>query len=56
VCSLSLVRARSNGGESEKVRRLAEMGFEMGAIRRAMSDSGGDEAAALERLISGLAS
>lgn len=50
-----LLFARSNGGESEKMTRLIEMGFDVHAIRRALSESNGDEQGALERLISGTA-
>jgi len=35
--------------------RLIEMGFDVHAIRRALSESSGDEQGALERLISGTA-
>lgn len=38
-------------GEAEKVARLAAMGFDEKAIRRALAQSSGDEAAALERLL-----
>jgi ubiquitin-conjugating enzyme (huntingtin interacting protein 2) len=42
-----------NGGEAEKAARLAEMGFDGSAIRRALSECSGDEQQALERLCSG---
>lgn len=41
----------ANTGERDKVARLAQMGFDEPAIRRALAQSSGDEAAALERLL-----
>lgn len=45
---------RASSGESEKFQRLAEMGFDAAAIRRALSETSGDEPAALEKLLSSL--